>query len=178
MPIEPLSLVEIDCKPLDPDPIRGFSLYDNRSLVALHYYDYANFALNGFTIVRRDVIRKSKFIPSSDIAYRICKAKRLRPAAPKGVDFSNWRSLLESATTVFPLITIYRERIKKGVCEIGWPRNFTSQSFLLDSVSPAAKWEEPIRIRYRDITRVDLDGEYERWLHRFAGPRTQAPQSG
>jgi hypothetical protein len=170
MPIEPLSLVEIDCKPLDPDPIRGFFLLDNRSMVALHSYDSGLFALHGFTIVRRDVIRSSRFIPSSDMMFRIYKAKRLKPAAPKGVDFSNWRSLVESSSREFPLITIYRERIRRGKCLIGVPIKTNSQALWLYTVSPEAEWDDVVRIPYRDITRLDFGGEYERWLYRFSGP--------
>jgi hypothetical protein len=139
--------------------------------VALHYFDCGVCALNGFTVIRRDVIRSRKFIPAADMVARISIAKHTRPMCPKGLDFTSWRSLLESAAKEFPLITIYRERIRRGKRYIGKPLKFTQQALWLHTVCPEAEWDEVLRLQYRDITRLDFGGEYERWLYRFAGPR-------
>lgn len=177
MPTKLPPLFELDCKPIDPDPIRGFLLHENRSFIVLHNYETGVFALNGYTMVRRNVIKSSKLMPSTEMPLRIAQAKRLRPAVPAGVGFSNCRALLESASSEFPLLTVYQERIFRGECFIGRPVKFNAQALWLENLSSSAEWGGFWRISYRNITRVDFGGEYERWLHRFAGPRTEPSQS-
>jgi len=86
------------------------------------------------------------------------------------IDLSSLPALLRSANSLFPLVTIHRERIKPDECVIGKVLNVSESNLLLHTISPDAVWhQKPSKFRLSDITRVDFGGGYEEALHLVGG---------
>jgi len=78
--------------------------------------------------------------------------------------------LLSSASRLFPLVTIHRERAKPDTCDIGRVVGIFKSHVSLQEIGPDAIWEEePTEICLREITRVDFGGGYEDALHIVGG---------
>jgi hypothetical protein len=86
------------------------------------------------------------------------------------VDLSNLSALLNSASRLFPLVTVHRERVDAETCKIGRVAGVTKSRLSLLEIGPDALWEEkPSELRLNEITRVDFGGGYEEALHLVGG---------
>jgi len=68
----------------------------------------------------------------------------------------------------FPLITIYRERLKRRVCNVGRLVRLTQRTMTIRSITPQAEWEEEDTYSQRDITLLEFAGVYENLLKALA----------
>lgn len=87
-----------------------------------------------------------------------------RPRAPR-LNLSSAQELVLSAGSIFPLVTIHRERADPLACHIGKVISASSASVSLLEVTPDATWAEaPATYRLAQVTRVDVGGPYEEAL--------------
>ena len=161
-------LVEFDRKPFDQYRIRGFALDWNEDLTLFQDFDTELFQLSGWAVLRNSDIRRYRAIPEGDFLARAAGFQKIRPAMPNGVAIGSIREAAESAGAKFPLITIYRERIKKNVCHIGSFQRASQRTLTVREISTQAKWEEEETFNLRDITKLKFDGTYERLLYALA----------
>jgi hypothetical protein len=126
---------------------------------------------NGFECWRVSDVKKLK-APAQNAEF-ITNALRLRRESidkKPDINLSNISALLRSASMLFPLITIHRERIDPNTCKIGKIIDIDDVRLRLLEIGPDAVWEEkPTKIRLSDITRVDFGGGYEEALHLVGG---------
>jgi hypothetical protein len=82
----------------------------------------------------------------------------------------SWRAACETASHVFPLLVIHRERIKRDSCWIGKLVKATRRSLTMRSIDPDVTWSSLDRVLYKDITQLEFGGTYETLLHELAPP--------
>jgi len=130
-----------------------------------------NIEFNGFQCPLISDLRQLKVPdPHEDFIVAALRKRRERIERKPDIDLSSLSSLLKSASKLFPLITVLRERIKPDECVIGRVLEVSEKSFLLHTIDPDAVWEEkPTRFRLSDVTRVDFGGGYEEALHLVGG---------
>jgi hypothetical protein len=91
--------------------------------------------------------------------------KLQRPADPK-IALADVASLLTSASSTFPLVTIHREIVDPEVCHIGRVVKVSNTTVTLREITPNATWERRLhRYALQDIARVDVGRSYEEALH-------------
>lgn len=130
-----------------------------------------NIRFNGFQCLRIGDVRRLKlpFPYEWFITVALRKRKETFPAKPD-VDLRDTSSLIHSASDIFPLITIHRERKKPDSCWIGKVVSITEEHVTLQEIGPDAVWQEkPSKYPLREITRVDFGGGYEDALHLVGG---------
>jgi len=126
---------------------------------------------NGFQcLLVSDLRRINVPDPHEDFIVAALRKRRENIDGKPSIDLSTLPALLKSANTLYPLVTIHRERVKPHVCEIGRVLEVSENSVLLRTITPGAVWEEkPCKIRLSDITRVEFGGGYEEALHLVGG---------
>lgn len=80
------------------------------------------------------------------------------------IDLDRTRGLIRSMADRYPLITLHFEQLDPDVCYIGRPQTWRRHRLELAEITPKARWKFVRWYRFRDITRVDADGRYERML--------------
>ncbi len=72
---------------------------------------------------------------------------------------------VESLSALVPIFTVHREIVAPDTCLIGRPVRLEAERMLLLEIDRDARWaEEPTEVDYREITRSDFGGAYERAL--------------
>ncbi|HEY0237920.1 MAG TPA: hypothetical protein VGC37_04685 [Friedmanniella sp.] len=127
---------------------------------------------DGHTLVRVADVRRVAASSSARFLERALRAEGHWPLpALDGVDVSSTRAALRSLSAISPLISVFYERAHPDECLIGVPRRYGRRRFRLQNVDPNAEWDEPdSAIRYREVSRIDVGGAYERRLAAVAGP--------
>jgi hypothetical protein len=110
--------------------------------------------------------------PDPYAAFTEAALKKLKEPTPKKprVSVASIEELLRSASKLFPLLTIHRERVDPDVCWIGKIEDILQGKVSLLEISPAAKWDrKPTFYKLNEITTVAFGGEYESALHLVGG---------
>src|SRR5688500_4176871 len=126
---------------------------------------------NGFQCFRMSDVRGLK-VPHPYAAFAEAALKKRGERLPKKprVSVDSLEDLLLSANRSFPLVTIHREKVAEGTCDIGRVAGVDKGRVCLLEITPDASWDAaPREYRLRDITRVDFGGEYEEALHLVGG---------
>jgi len=161
-------LLEFD-RPIDRESfVLGFTLAWSADLTLVHFLETEQYRLNGYTLFRNSDVKRWRTIPKDDFYARAARLHRLRPEMPAGLEITSMKDALTSAGNKFPLLTIHREHVKRGVCYVGRCMTASRRSVTLASISPRAEWEGEEKYPLRDITRVDFGGAHEDLLHRMA----------
>jgi hypothetical protein len=113
-----------------------------------------------------DVKRLKVPDPYEDFIVAALRKQKQSIESKPDIDLGSLPALLKSANRLFSLVTIHRERVKPGTCEIGKVINISETHLHFLEIGPDAVWDEkPTKIRLCDITRVDFGGGYEEALH-------------
>ncbi|HEY3446808.1 MAG TPA: hypothetical protein VGK67_10615 [Myxococcales bacterium] len=134
---------------------------------------------NGITIVScADLTRLYSPMPYARFVERAMRLRDERFPRLGKIDLTSWRSVVTAAAKKAALVTIHVERRDPSVCYIGRPSQMDDLRLTLTTVSPNAEWEpeEPLVVPWRDVTRVDFGGAYEKALELVAGPAPRAPR--
>jgi len=156
--------------PYDPGSTQGYVLDIGSRFFLLGLID-GNIMFNGFQCLLISDVKRLK-VPDPYVDFIVAALhKRGQCIASKpNIDLSSLPALLKSADRLFPLITIFRERVKPDTCIIGNVIDLSESHLLFHEIGPDAVWEEkPSKIRLSDITRVDFGGGYEEALHLVGG---------
>ncbi len=148
--------------------MKGFALDWNRDLTLIHALNWDFFRLNGYAILRNSDVRRWRSFSKDDFIARAVRRQKVRPSMPDKVKISSMREAVRSAGTTFPLITIHREPMKRGVCYVGRFLRTNQRATTIQSISPHAEWEEEERYSLGEITLLEFGGEYEALLHKMS----------
>jgi hypothetical protein len=162
-------LLQFD-RPIDGDLLLGFALSWNSALTLIQVVETSQYQLNGYAIFRNSDVKRWRAIPNDEFYARAAVLQSLRPAVPAGLTITSMKEAISTAGKVFPLLTVHRERIKRGVCYVGKLQRTSQRSVTLRPISPEAAWEEEESYLLRDITLVEFGGAYERLLDQLAKP--------
>jgi hypothetical protein len=121
---------------------------------------------DGFLCIRLKDVRGLQ-IPanySSFINAALRKRGERLPRKPR-VSLRSLPELLTTSNRLFPLITIQRERVNSGVCNIGRVVEVNHKRVSLLEIGPDACWDEtPTSYAVREITQIGFGGAYEEAL--------------
>ena len=125
---------------------------------------------DGFQALRLRDVRKLRENPFASFVEAALKARHeRRPRKPK-VNLGSLSSLLLSAGRAFPLVSIHRERVDAGTCQIGRVMGVSKGKARILEIGPGAVWDKkPTDYALKQITRVDFGGAYEDALHLVGG---------
>ena len=163
-------LIQFDRRPIDRDLLVGLALKWSTDITVIHVLENSQFQLNGYAVFRNSEVRRWRPIPRDEFYARAAVLNRVLPELPTGVKITSMKEAVSTAGKAFPLITIHRERIQRGVCEIGTFLRTTQRSVVLRPISPEAEWEEEETYLLRDITLLEFGGAYEQLLDRMSKP--------
>lgn len=153
-------LVEMNRKPIDPEPVWGFVLQRSKDLILLQVAAVDVVCLNGYSVFRNSDVRRLKVLPKDEFLIRALRLKDIAPSEPCGISVASWSQLLESVDHKFPLFTIHRERINNDVCNVGRLAAIYTASFALKEIDPQARWTRSRKYNYEDLTRLDFGDGY------------------
>jgi hypothetical protein len=152
--------------------IAGFAIDASDSLVLIHQIDWDSFRLFNYTVIRDEDIKAYRFFDKPKYwQHRAAKKFRLKPVRPVGISIASLPELLESINKRHPLITIHPEKRKPDICYIGPLLSISEQTFTIEDLDSSGEWTGPRRMKWRDVTRVDFGGGYERALAATAPKR-------
>lgn len=165
-------LVSIFRSRFDESGWYGYVVGQSESLVAIHQVS-DRYSLDGYRVFRRaDVTEMREQFPRRDLIEEALRLKDQSPCAPNGLDLSSIRAAMESAQTAYEALVIHREDGDADEVEVGTVRMATADTYVLRWLSTDARWENDDRpFRYRDVTALEFDGEYEQTLVRVAKAR-------
>jgi len=153
------------------DKLGGYVVGIGRQWALMELFN-GDLFLNGYSAVRLDdVIGIAKVRPG--LQRRALELfGEWPPSRPTGeLSLDGTRELLISAGALFPLLTLFDERVDPEACYIGAVVNVTQRSVRLLEVTPNASWEATVKAYgLAKLTRVDFAGRYERALWGLAGP--------
>lgn len=155
------------------DVIEGFILKIGAEWLLRHKLDPGIF-LDGHIALRVRDVQNVRPLANATFVARALQHLGMRPRMPGRVDLTSARTVIETASRRFPLLTIHVERRNPDVCYIGAAVDMSSRTLRLREITPTAAWEDkPTNYALRDITRVDIGSHYERALLAVGGvPRT------
>jgi hypothetical protein len=158
-------------RPFEQGSVNGYVLDIGPRFFLMAVQGNDGVRLNGFSCFRLADVRKLN-VPDRYAAFLEAARKKLGvrvPGRPQ-VDVDNINELLLSANRRFPLVTIHREQVYRGVCHIGRVIEVSKGSLSLLEIGPDASWDKkPESYRLSEITRVDFGGGYEEALHLVGG---------
>lgn len=120
--------------------------------------------LENYTCLRTKDVRRLQCPAKYAEFYRAVRAKRGDKMPRKiKLDLTDSSSILESASP--SLVTIHREKHSPDTCNIGYGISADKTTFEMIEIGPDAQWDsKPGYFRFKQITRIDLPGPYERAL--------------
>ncbi len=149
-------------RPLERGSVNGYVLdAGQRILLVALVSDEIHF--NGFECFRTADVRNLRAPgPHANFVEQALKIRGHRIPRKPRVSLASFGELLMSASRVFPLITIDREKADPDVCHIGRVVDVTNGRVKLLEIDPDAIWDvEPTSYLIREITRVAFGGDYE-----------------
>jgi hypothetical protein len=121
---------------------------------------------DGFECFRIQDVRRVVAEPYAKFAETALRKRRERRPKKPRVSVASVGELLLTAGRAFPLVTLHREAINSRVCSIGRILGVEDGNVSLLEINPDATWEKtPITYRLKDITHVNLGGDYANALH-------------
>jgi hypothetical protein len=158
------ALIRVE-RSFDPYKLAGYAV-GMGSWLLLHLLNTDLMALNGYTAVRTDDVRRLVLCEEEDEAFlmRAARLRKLRPKAPAGTSLRTTSELPQTAARRFPLVTIRAEKSKRdrGICWIGKAERFTRTFVEMREITPAARFRSRgYRHPLASITKIDFGGGYE-----------------
>jgi hypothetical protein len=129
--------------------------------------------LDGFVAVRIDDIASVRTPASAGFMRSALEWRGQWPPPTDGpeLNLSSDAGLITSAMAASPLVTLHIEYERPDVCFIGKPIRITAKRVDLQEVTPEATWENGGHtFGFKEISRVEIGGDYEQALHAVAGP--------
>jgi hypothetical protein len=89
---------------------------------------------------------------------------------PSEVDLTGLRAAIGSLAAQFPLVCLFTEEARPNVCYIGSVTKMTDRNVEMIEITTQGEWKTTLtRWKLHAITRVDVDGGYERALAEVGG---------
>ena len=150
-------------------PLRGYVLATGSDHVLVAVVS-DRIRYDGFTCLRRVDLKSVKDDPYADFAEEALRRRGAQRPPTPALSLESTRTILESASILFPLVTIHREKADPDVCHIGKVVATNRSRVKLLEIDPHAHWHETATsIALKGITRIDFGGDYEDALSLVGG---------
>ncbi len=154
-----------------PELLDGFVVGTGTAWMALALL-WNRLTLDGFVFVRRDdVVSKDRQIDVERLVRRSLELQDAWPPQPSPgtLDLDDTPALVRGLSAVYPVVTIYTERVDAGLCFIGVPVDFTDRGVVVHEIRYDGGWHPELsEWDYEDITRIDVLDTYARRLYAVA----------
>ncbi|PHS18348.1 MAG: hypothetical protein COA78_02455 [Blastopirellula sp.] len=101
----------------------------------------------------------------SEFLEKALRLRGLKQQGDQGVDYSSAKSIIQSVSERFPLVTIHQERLYPNECYIGSVDKLSNGFLELQEIDPGGIWcEESEPYKLSDITKIAFGGAYEEAL--------------
>jgi len=160
--IENKWLVRFNREPFDTGTMVGFILDVNDDFTLLNAFD-DDAGIIGFTVFRNETV-KSYIVYSEPDWHEslVVKLKNLEPKERPNVSIDSIPDLLRTANENFPLVVVFREKMRNDACWIGKILEIKKKTFVMREISANAEWDEkPTRFNFNDVTRIEFGNGYE-----------------
>lgn len=112
---------------------------------------------HGHVLLRVSDVRRIAAAPNAGFVERALAAEGNWPLPRLDVDLGSTEAALRSLAEAAPLVAVHYEQDHPAECLIGVPRDFRPRKFRLQTVTPAAEWDdEDAVLRYRSVSRIDV----------------------
>ncbi len=155
---------------LEESPLRGYVLAAGSDHVLMAVVS-DRIRYDGFTCLRRVDLKSVKDDPYAEFAEEALRRRGTQRPPTPALSLESTRTILESASILFPLLTIHREKADPDVCHIGKVVATNRSRVELLEIDPRAHWHKTATsIALKGITRIDFAGDYEDALALVGGP--------
>jgi hypothetical protein len=152
---------------------RGFVVGMSDDLALLHLVHALTLTFNGYLIVRlRDVIDcqdDTSFVPAA------LKLRGERPVPQLDILLDDIPGVLSSVGAHFPLMDVLQEK-REAPCHVGRITRLDAKRAHLTPLDEDGFWQEPVAIRFKNITRVHFGDGYNDGLWLVARHRPRPRQ--
>jgi hypothetical protein len=126
---------------------------------------------NGFMCLRPSAMKRLQVpAPYAEFVEDALRKRKEQIRRKPNITLDTLPDLLKSVNLLFPLVTVYRERVVPDECWIGKVLDVTKKYLFLLEIGADAIWDEkPSKLLLREITRIDFGGGYEEALHLVGG---------
>lgn len=172
------TLVSIHRKEIDANKIQGFVLASSEEFLVIQYvYD---FHLDGLMVLSQSTISEVRTTKTDKFQTTLLKREGLLERVPFEMtfDLQDWRSIIKQLARVYPLIILESERGSDPDFLIGRLVKTTSAAAYVKYFTGIGRWlEEPVRIKYSDITSCQVGSNYLNVYQRHFEKNEHASQS-
>ena len=155
---------------IDLNSIQGFVLASSDQLVVLQYvYD---FNLDGLMVLNRSDITAMRPTATDKFQRKLLVKEGVLKAATfeTTFDLANWRSIIKQFAKAYSLIILECERGEDPDFIIGRVVKTTSVAAYVRYFTGTGRWlEEPVRVKYSDITSCQVESNYLKFYERYFG---------
>lgn len=155
---------------LEESPLHGYVLAAGaRHVLVAVVSDRIRY--DGFSCLRRVDLKSIKDDPHADFVEEALRRRGAQRPTTPALSLESTRTILESASILFPLVTIHREKADPDVCHVGKVVATNRGRVKLLEIDPHARWHESATsLALKGITRIDFAGDYEDALSLVGGP--------
>ena len=162
------SLISIRRAAVDENKIQGFVLGLSDRLVLLQYvYD---FNLDGLMVLRTADISEVTRSKTDELQERLLVDEGLFSRIPfdYSIDLCSWRSAIAGLSGMHPLLILECELLQEPEFAVGRILETGDEEVALKYFTGAANWlDEPVRLRYDDITACQANTNYVNVYQRY-----------
>lgn len=129
-----------------------------------------DYRFSGFSCLRIGDVRQLRADSQRAVAAKVLRLRGEKTPRRPGIILDSMATILASASKLFPLVVVYREAARPDVCWVGRMIEVDNKSLHLLDLNPDATWDkEPTQHRLREITCVEVNGDYETALYLAGG---------
>ncbi|AEG92491.1 hypothetical protein [Ramlibacter tataouinensis] len=162
------SLISLRRAGVDENKIQGFVLGSSDRLVLLQYvYD---FNLDGLMVLRTEDISEVTRSKTDAFQERLLADEGLLSRVPfdYSVDLSSWGSVIAGLSGLHPLLILECELMEEPDFIVGRVLEIGANDVTVRYFTGAANWlEEPVKVRYDDITSCQVNTNYVNIYQRY-----------
>lgn len=167
-------LLQIDRGELNEDVLTNGYLLGFSDQWTLIQFVHGDICIDGYLVIRNDTIKRYRLLNDDRaMVHRALRKLGQFPVVPGKLNVSDINTIVQSATSLFPLVVIHRELRWKDECHIGGLAVMTPKTITIASIGTGAVYNGPYRIRSADITQIGFDGHYEKGLWAAASVKTK-----
>ena len=166
-------LVSIKRETIDKNKIQGFVLDESKKLILIQYvYD---FNLDGLMVLRKDDISSIETTDTDKFQTSLLKEEKIldKISFEHNYELKSWKSFFKSAMKSHQYFIIEEEEYEEPEFNIGQVLELKDDEIALKYFTGIARWiEEPVIIKYSDITCIQVETNYLSFYQRYFNKTT------
>ena len=161
-------LVSIERESIDNNGIQGFVLDESNDLILIQYvYD---FNIDGLMVLRKDDITSIETTDTDKFQTSLLKDENLIEKIDfrQKYELESWKCFIQSAMKNHEYFIIQEEEYEKPEFNIGQILYLEEEELIFRYFTGVARWlEEPVIIKYSDITSIQIETNYLNFYQRY-----------